>query len=165
VLRRRALNTAARQVEADKLVTAHNLDDETQTILLNIVHGDVVRIARVKPLLDEGHLKFVQRVKPFCEVLEREIAFYAYLKGVKFQSVPCPYASTALRNDIRNMLNALEERHSGTKFTIFRSIERIRSALEASTEKEQLRTCKLCGEPTTSVVCMSCQMLQKLHIL
>jgi uncharacterized protein (TIGR00269 family) len=165
VLRRRALNTAARQNGVNKLATAHNLDDETQTILLNIVHGDAVRIARVKPVLDEGHPKLIQRVKPFCEVPEKEIALYAYLKKIEFQSVPCPYAQTALRNDIRRMLNTMEEKHAGTKFAIFRSIERIRPAIEASAEKERLQDCNLCGEPTVGEVCKSCQMLQKLHII
>jgi len=41
VMRRKALNIAARDIKADKLATAHTLDDETQTILLNIFHGDV----------------------------------------------------------------------------------------------------------------------------
>jgi uncharacterized protein (TIGR00269 family) len=165
VLRRRALNTAARQAGANKLVTAHNLDDETQTILLNIIHGDAIRIARVKPVLEGKRPRLVQRVKPFCEVPEKEIALYAYLKKIKFQSVPCPYAYTAMRNDIRKMLDAMEEKHTGTKFAIFRSIERIRPALEASAEEEKLQDCKLCGEPTPSEVCKPCQMLQKLHIL
>ena len=165
VLRRRALNTAARQLGASKLATAHNLDDETQTILLNIFHGDAIRIARVKPVLDRGHSKLIQRVKPFCEVPEKEIALYAYLKKIEFQSVPCPYAPTALRNDIRRMLNTMEEKHAGTKFAIFRSIERIRPALETTAKKEKLRDCKLCGEPTPGEVCKPCQMLQKLHVI
>ena len=165
VLRRRALNTAARQTNANKLATAHNLDDETQTILLNIIHGDAVRIARVKPVLGQGYPKLIQRVKPFCEVPEKEIALYAYLKNTKFQSVPCPYARTALRNDVRTMLNTMEEKHAGAKFAVFRSIERIRPALEASAQKERLQDCKLCGEPTSSKICKLCQMLQKLHII
>jgi len=165
VLRRRALNTAARLIGANKLATAHNLDDETQTILLNIIHGDAIRIARVKPVLDKGHTKLIQRVKPFCEIPEKEIALYAYFKRIEFQNIPCPYAQTALRNDIRRMLNTLEEKHSGTKFAIFRSIERIRPALETTAKKEKLKDCKLCGEPTAGEVCKPCQMLQELHIL
>ncbi len=35
VMRRSLLNQAARELEADKLVTAHNLDDEVQAIMLN----------------------------------------------------------------------------------------------------------------------------------
>jgi len=164
VLRRRALNTAAREVGVDKLVTAHNLDDETQTMILNILHGDVLRIVRVKPVLTVVHPKLVPRVKPFCEVPEREVALYAYLKKIEFQRVPCPYAGTALRNDVRAILNRLEEKHAGTKFTVFRSMERIRPALEAMVEEVKLRECKKCGEPTGSELCKPCQMLEKLSI-
>jgi len=146
------------------LATAHNLDDETQTILLNILHGDALRIARVKPVLEEVHPKFVQRVKPMCEVPEKEIALYAYLKRIKFQSFPCPYAPTALRSDIRVMLNRIEEKHAGTKYALLRSMDRIRPALEALAEKVKLRECKKCGEPTVGEICKPCQMLQKLGI-
>jgi len=165
VLRRRALNNSARKIGANKLATAHNLDDETQTILLNIVHGDALRIARVKPVLSVTHPKFVQRIKPFCEVPEREIALYAHLKKIQFQGIPCPYAQTALRNDIRNMLNKMEQKHAGTKFMILRSMERIRPALEAMGAEEKLQDCKLCGEPTIGEVCKPCQMLENLGVL
>jgi len=165
VLRRRALNVAAREAGVDKLATAHNLDDEAQTILMNMLHGDALRIARVKPFLNGGHAKLVLRVKPLCEVPEKEIAFYAYLRPIEFQGIPCPYASAALRSDIRVMLNRMEEKHPGTKFTLFKSAERIRPALEMIAEKAKLRDCKFCGEPTVDDVCKPCQMLRGLNIL
>lgn len=161
VLRRKALNIAARSLKADKLATAHTLDDETQTILLNIFHGDVLRIAREKPVTNEAHPKLVQKVKPFCEIPEKETALYAYVRKTKFQSMPCPYASGALRNDVRLMLNRMEEKHAGIKFTIFKSIERIRPALEDVASKEGLRECSKCGEPTTEKICRTCQMLRQ----
>ena len=165
VLRRRALNTLARDAGVDKLVTAHSLDDETQTMLLNVVHGDPMRITRSKPVLDVIHPKLVQRVKPLCIVPEKEVVFYAYLKGIEFQCIDCPYAQTALRNDIRNMLNRMEHKHAGTLFTVFRSIEKLRPALEAFAKEIQLNECRLCGEPTVGNICRPCQMLQELKIL
>jgi len=165
VLRRRALNIAAREADVDKLATAHNLDDETQTILLNIIHGDALRIARAKPVLTMIHPRLIQRVKPLCEVPEKEVAFYAYQRRIEFQGVPCPYAQTALRNDVRIMLNRMEEKHAGTKFAIFRSIERIRPALDAMAEEAKLQNCRICGEPTVGELCKPCQMLKELHVL
>jgi len=163
VLRRRALNMTAREIRADKLATAHTLDDETQTILLNIFHGDVLRIAKVKPVTDEVHPKLVRKIKPFCEIPERETALYAYVKKIEFQSRPCPYASEALRNDARVMLNRMEEKHSGIKFTIFKSIEKIRPALEEMAKKEGLGECGECGEPTTARICRTCQLLKSIQ--
>jgi uncharacterized protein (TIGR00269 family) len=164
VLRRRALNVVARRAKADKLALAHNLDDEVQTILLNIMHGDAPRIARVKPVLEATHPMFVPRVKPICEVPEKEVAFYAYLRKTEFQSTPCPYASTAMRNDIREMLNRIEEKHAGTKYTIFRSVEKIRPALEAAEKEIILHECKVCGEPTVGETCKPCELLRKIGV-
>jgi uncharacterized protein (TIGR00269 family) len=132
-------------------------------MLLNIIHGDPLRIARIKPVLPVIHPKLVQRIKPLCKVLEREIAFYAYLKRIEFQGVPCPYAGTALRNDVRDLLNRMERKHAGTKYTIFRSMERLRPALETRIEQEELTECRVCGEPTSGEICKPCQMLQELQ--
>ncbi|KYH38765.1 MAG: ATP pyrophosphatase [Candidatus Bathyarchaeota archaeon B26-1] len=165
VLRRRALNVAARIAKAEKIATAHNLDDEVQTVILNIMHGDPFRIARVKPVLEPATAGFVRRVKPFCEVPEREVALYAYIKGIKFQDLPCPYAETALRNEIRNMLNRLEERHPGIKYAIFRSAERMRPYLEKALSELKMRRCVICGEPSVGEICQPCQILRDLKIL
>jgi len=163
VLRRKALNVIARKVGAEKLATAHTLDDEAQTILLNMFHGDVMRIARETPVTDDVHPKLVRRVKPFCEIPERETALFAYIKKIKFQSMPCPYAPEALRNDVRLFLNRMEEKHAGIKYTVFKAAERIRPALQKAAGVEILRECRLCGEPTVRDICKACEMLQKLR--
>ncbi len=161
VLRRKLLNIKAREVEADKIATAHTLDDETQTILLNILRGDTLRIAREKPKTDLVHPELVQRIKPFCKIPERETTLYAYTRELIFQDLPCPYSSEAMRNDIRIFLNRMEHKHTGTKFTIFRSIQRIRPAIEKTVKKERLNRCSECGELTTQTMCKACQMLQR----
>jgi len=163
VLRRKALNLASRKIGANKIATGHTLDDETQTILLNIFHGDVLRLAREKPVTNAVHPKLVRKIKPFCEIPEKETAMYACLKKVRFQSTSCPYASEAFRNDVRRMLDRVEEGHTGVKFTIFRSIERIRPALEDAGKKEGLMECSECGEPTSEKICRACQMLKQMR--
>ncbi len=157
VLRRRALNQAAKQVDADRLATAHNLDDMAQTALLNILRGDLNRLA----MMDPGGRAlpgFVRRIKPYCEIPERESALHAYLTGLEFQSLPCPYASEAMRNDIRDFLNRMEDRRPGTKFTVYRTA--LKLAPEAKTANAG--HCKNCGEPTTDETCRTCQLLGQL---
>lgn len=162
VLRRKALNIAARKVKADKIATAHTLDDESQTFLLNMVHGNLSRMARESSSTDGSHPKLVQRVKPFCEIPERDTALYSYVKGMRFQSIQCPYASEALRNDIRSFLNRMEQKHPGIKFTIFRSAERISRALRETSTEEKLSECVNCGEPASENLCKACEMFRKL---
>lgn len=162
VLRRKAINLIAREIEADKIATAHNMDDEIQTYMLNVFHGDVLRISRSEPSLEDPSGMFLPRVKPLAESPEKEVVLYAYSTGIRFQTVPCPYATTALRNDIRIMLNRLEARHGGTKFTIYRSVERLRDLLKRSKSPFTLQRCRSCGEPTPSEVCEACRLLQEI---
>ena len=162
VLRRRAMNIAAREVGANKISTAHTLDDEVQTILMNIFRGDLTRLMKGKPLTDQVHPTLVRKAKPFCEIPEKESALYAYVKKIKFQATPCPYASEALRNDFRSMINAMEERHAGMKFSIFSSIERLRLDLNQRPKHEVLGECAKCGEPSSGSLCKVCELLQTL---
>ena len=149
-----------REVKATKIATGHTLDDEAQTVLMNILRGDIARLAKEKPVTSEVHPLFVQKIKPFCEIPEKESALYAYVKKIAFQDTPCPYASEALRNDIRGMLNRMEEKHAGTKFTVSRAIEKLRPAIEETVKKEDFKTCSECGEPSAGELCKTCEMLR-----
>jgi uncharacterized protein (TIGR00269 family) len=162
VLRRKAMNQAALDVKAKKIATGHTLDDEVQTSLMNIFHGDVPKLASEKPVTEQVHPRLVQKIKPFCEIPEKESALYAYVKGIAFQNTPCPYAGEALRNDIRSLLNRMEERHAGTIFTVFKSIERIRPALAGLREKGEFKECQQCGNPAAGDMCMACQLLKQI---
>jgi uncharacterized protein (TIGR00269 family) len=160
VLRRKAINAGARQVKATKIATGHTLDDEVQTVLMNIFRGDIARLSKEKPITSEVHPLFVQKIKPLCEIPENESALYAYVKNIQFQDTPCPYASEALRNDIRGMLNRMEQKHVGTKFAVSRALERLRPALEETTKKDDFKTCVECGEPSAMDLCKACELLK-----
>jgi len=163
VLRRRAINTGARQVKADKIATAHTLDDETQTFMMNIMRADITRLAKQTPLSKEIQPLFVPKIKPFCEIPEKESALYTYIKKLDFQDTPCPYASEALRNDIRGMLNQIEEKHTGTKFAISRAMAKLLPAIEETTKKGVFKKCIECGEPSSLDVCKTCEMLRQIR--
>ncbi len=162
VLRRKAINCGAAKARATKIATAHNLDDEVQTVLLNLLHGDVFRLAKASPVLKDPRGRFLPRIKPLCEVPEREVALYAYLSGLEFQSNECPHGNEALRGDIRVMLNRLEEKHAGTKFTLFRTAERLRALIETAVPWKELRNCQRCGDPTSGEICEGCKLLDSL---
>jgi len=163
VLRRRALNVAARTLGATKIATGHTLDDEVQTILMNVFRGDIVRLAKEKPVTDRVHSKFVQKVKPLCEIPEKESALYAYVKKIKFQATPCPYASEAFRNDARAIFNRMEESYPGTKFTVFNFSERLRPVLDSFSSKGNYEECSECGEPASGGLCKVCELLKQLR--
>jgi len=162
VLRRKALNEGARRLGATKLATAHNLDDEAQTALLNVMHGDVERIIQASQTSAKPPAGFIPRIKPLAEVPERETTLYAYSSGVRFQTTPCPHGHDALRGDIRTMLNRLELKHLGLKYTIARSVEKLSATAGGIEQHRGFRTCKICGDPTPNDVCEACLMLRAL---
>jgi len=154
VLRRRALDVAAKAVDADRLATGHNLDDMAQSVLLNVLRGDVVRMDSYYPggRSLEG---FVRRVKPLCEVPERETTFYAYVNGLEFQGLPCPYAEEAMRSDVRRFLNRMEVGRPGTKFTVYRTGLKIRGRGESGAAG----MCRVCGRPARGDLCRACELV------
>jgi len=164
MLRRKALNILARESGVNKLATAHNLDDEAQTVLLNMMHGDVERLIRSKPKLDGIHPKFIQRVKPLYEIPEREIAFYAYLEGIRFQEAVCPYRETSMRQEAREILGALELHHPGIKYNLVRLLEKLRSRIGEEPDVV-IGDCMRCGEPSSQTLCKTCIELDELKAL
>ena len=159
ILRRKALNVAARDLGATKIVTAHNLDDEIQSMVMNFLRGDLNRISGSDKA--ENHLGLIPKVKPLSEIPERDIALYAFIRKLGFQSFCCPYTESSLRSDVRGFLNMLEHKHSGMKYTTYRSLEKIRTHLTYRDDRS-LRLCELCSEPTSREVCMACQILKEL---
>jgi len=159
VLRRKALNVAAREVGATKLATAHNLDDEAQSALMGLLRGTINELQR-----EAGEAPgMVPRVKPFASTPERETALYAYLRRLRFQSNPCPYAGTSIRNEVRRFLDAMDEAHPGMKFTLLSTLEKLTYTKKQG--KVAIGRCRLCGEPTSRDLCRPCELLQGLGLL
>ena len=158
VFRRKAINVAARRVGATKIATAHNLDDVVQTYLLNLFQGDVDRFARFSPVLHDPRGGFLPRVKPLCDIPEKEIVMYGYAEDLQFQTASCPYMTEALRNELRTVLNKLELAHPGVTFSAYRAMLRLRSLAEPNLAPSHLQPCKSCGEPTTFEICEACKM-------
>ncbi len=163
VLRRRALNTAARELDADVVVTGHNLDDEAQTAIMNMMRGDSQRIARTNRSRTHSIEGLVPRVKPIKEFSERDIVAYTHQLSLPYHDVPCPYATEAFRNDLRSFLNDMEHKRPGTLLAILRSAEAIIQAFEQSTPSNELQSCENCGAPASRRICKVCSMLADLE--
>lgn len=132
-LRRRAIDIAAADVGADVIATGHNLDDMLQTFLINMLSGDTDKIAWMGPGGATGAAADAsgraganpRRIKPFCEIYESEIVFYAFASRLPFQQEPCPHMNEGIRTEIREFLNSLESERSGIKNSMYASVLRI----------------------------------------
>jgi uncharacterized protein (TIGR00269 family) len=158
ILRRRAFNEAGKQLNADVIATGHNLDDMAQSVLLNILRGDISKWSSFNPTGSQL-TNFIKRVKPLCEIPERETTLYAYLNDIPFQSIPCPYANESMRTDIRNFLNRMEEKRPGTKFITLKTGLKLRENIN---HNYTINNCTRCGETTPNKLCRVCQILDTL---
>jgi len=159
IVRRSLLNRAAKSIGASALATGHNLDDEAQTILMNYLRGDIDRLLR----LDHGEKAgLVRRIKPLKYVPEKEVALYAFLRGIPIDLEECRFSFGVFRAEVRELLNELEFNHPGTKHSLARGHEKL---LQLTQRKPfELRECIKCGEPSVNQLCQSCDELAKVRL-
>lgn len=157
-LRRRAIDHAAKDIGADVIATGHNLDDTLQTFVINMLSGDTNKIGWMDPDTSSNTLR---KIKPFCEIYESEIVFYAFTNNIPFQSEPCPHMNEGIRTEIREFLNSLEGQHSGIKNNLYQSIIKV-SQIVKDTNYKQKTICAKCGNECTGKICSVCNMVLKL---
>jgi uncharacterized protein (TIGR00269 family) len=159
VWRRGLLNRAARDAGADVLVLGFNLDDLAQTVLMNLVHGDLDRLVRMAPHR-QRQPGLVPRIAPLASVPEREVFLYAHSRGLPFGHDECPHASAAARNRFREIVWQLEDAQPGTRQSLLRTHRRLVDLWLATSSTGAPGTCRVCGEPSATDVCRSCTFLQ-----
>ncbi|MCQ2055946.1 MAG: TIGR00269 family protein [archaeon] len=159
VFRRKCLNIVAKKINANYVATGHNLDDMSQSILMNFVRGDVERLARLGPhkRIQPG---LIPRFIPLRMIPESESLLYAMVSKIEFCNMTCPYRKKALRNQYRNIINELDRRSPGSKFSVLSSYDQIYPILTNNLEKTCLTKCK-CGEPSLSKKCKACELSEK----
>ena len=157
VWRRGLLNRAARATGARALVLGFNLDDLAQTVLMNLVHGDLDRLVRMAPhrTRREG---LVPRIAPLAMVPEREVYLYARTEGLPFDHGSCPHAGRASRNLFRDTVWRLEDAQPGTRQALLRTHARLVERWLRD-EHGAPKPCRRCGEPSTTGLCRSCDYL------
>jgi uncharacterized protein (TIGR00269 family) len=154
ILRKKALITGAERAGATKLATGHNLDDEAQSVLMNLLRGDLSRLARNSSADSSG--RFIPRIKPLMYVPEKEIATYLILKGLWTDLPECPYTRHALRREVRAMLSTIEYEYPGTMLRLMEN-KKIAGKVNASKScGEPIRYCAECGDPCSGDLCQLC---------
>lgn len=153
VLRRKALVMAARKLKATVITTAHTLDDVVQTYLLNLLRGE----KNIRPIgLRREAKNVIPRVAPLRLTPQREVALYAYLEGIPFQSRICPYTHGSMRDEIRNFLALYDYKYPGSLYAFLNMFE---SIIDRIPRPAEINRCEICGEPTDRRICRACEIV------
>lgn len=166
IFRRVLLNRTAKAMGATKLVTGHNLDDEAQAYLMNLLLGNMSHNASLGPITGlNSTANFVPRIKPLYFISEKETRLFAYLKEFKVNFSECPNIEHSFRAEVRNKLNELETVRTGAKAGIINSfLEILPDLKEKYKVKKTFSTCNSCGDPCSGDICNACKMVEELDL-
>ena len=157
VLRRHLLNVKARNFE--KIATGHNLDDEAQSIMMNLVKAQLPLLSRLGPAAAGG--SFVPRIKPLYLCAEKDVAAYAFIMrfGLRFRQ--CPHSRDSFRAAVRDAINGYEALHRGSKQNLVDNFLKVLPKLRAE-RSLQLSRCSSCGEPCSRETCRACVLIESI---
>jgi uncharacterized protein (TIGR00269 family) len=165
IARRRILNVYARSHGMNKVATGHNLDDEVQTYLINILRGDIMRLIQLHPLSIVHSPLLVKRIKPLRTIYEYETAFIAYMEGFRFQETECPYIveRPTLRTKIRELIKEIERIDPSAQLKFLNEVDKALEPLVKmrNMDSVNLPRCSQCGEPTAPGrnICKFCELI------
>ena len=164
IFRRYLLNKKSKELKFTKLATGHNLDDECQSIMMNQFKNNIHLSARLGPKVGiKNNNNFVQRIKPLYLCTEKEVTTYAFVNNILDDFNECPNVAKSYRAQIRDMLNDLEAKFSGTKYAIINSFLQILPDLKERFKDAEVNYCKECNEPASKDKCNACKYVEKLN--
>ena len=160
VLRRYLLNTKCRELNATKIAMGHNMDDEAQVVLMNMLRGNNSVNARLgpKPGIVKDK-KFIPRVKPLYFVSEEEVIKYSKLKGFPVYYGHCPCSLDSYRFSIKSMLNELGLSKENFIKSYLKMVEDLKKYYSKDTP---LDYCGICSEPCRGKTCNACKLISEM---
>ncbi len=123
VFRRQALDRGAAKLSIKHVVTGHNADDVAETVMMNLLRGDLPRLARATSIVTASPASEIKRSKPLKYAYEKEIVLYAHHKKLDYFSTECIYSPEAFRGSARTLIKDLEKIRPSSILDIVRSGE------------------------------------------
>lgn len=161
VFRRWILNRVAQEEGATKIATGHNLDDETQSILMSYLEGNINNLIRIGPKSESRDERFTVKIKPLREIPEKEIGLYAVAAGLNVHLAGCPYAGDSFRREIGGFIKELSRDHPTIMYSTLRGFDKIKPILKRElTPRGNTGECRRCGEPAAGELCKACSFLE-----
>lgn len=123
VFRRQALDRGAARLGIKHIVTGHNADDVAETVMMNLLRGDLPRLSRGTSIVTDQAGADIKRSKPLKYAYEKEIVLYAHHKKLDYFSTECIYSPEAFRGSARTLIKDLEKIRPSSILDIVRSGE------------------------------------------
>ena len=120
-LRRGALHEAALQAGCKKVALGHHFDDVVETYMLSLMYEG--RISCFKPVTYLDRVG-VTLIRPLLYTPEYYIRSFAAHNNLPVVHNPCPADGNTKRQEVKDLLKALEKQNHGLRERIFGAIQR-----------------------------------------
>ena len=160
VLRRHGVLRLTLNIGADFIAIGNTLEDESITILLNLIRGNPRKNYRDQITYKSADRKSLPlRIKPLSKISEKTISMYVNINNLQVLNAKCLFADRSFRSEIASFLSTIEEKDPRVLHSIISSIKK------EFVKKKQVKvvhSCNRCSSYSPDLECSACRMIQRI---
>ncbi len=120
-MRRGALHTAAKELGCNSVALGHHFDDVVETFMLNLFYEG--RLGCFSPVTYLSRMD-IKLIRPMIYMPEKDVREFARKNELPVIPSPCPADKNTRREEMKQLLHALERQNKGLRYRIFGAITR-----------------------------------------
>ena len=120
-MRRGALHDAAKAAGCNKIALGHHLDDVAETFIMNLFNGGTLDCFMPVTYLSR---KDIYMIRPMIFARESDCARVVRREGLPIVKSNCPADGTTERQEVKEMLSALEKKYGDVRSKILGAMQR-----------------------------------------
>ena len=122
--RRKVLLETAVEMGAKKLALGHHLDDAIETLLMNMAFQGAICAMPASLEMFKGK---VQIIRPMIYLKDSEVKKYSKVQDFRKLIKECPFQDSSNRNEVRKVIQTLENIYPNVRNNLFNSMKNIQS--------------------------------------
>lgn len=118
-MRRGSLHSAAQAAGCNKVALGHHFDDAVETFMMNLFFEGRLGCFSPKSYLSNRKLGLI---RPMIYATEKDVKYFVSRRTLPIFVNPCPEDHATERENMKNLLAALERENKGVKHRIFNAM-------------------------------------------